>query len=358
MRPRRVLHVERHLVNADLVREVEVERLFDDLVRREREALGEIGVKALLTSENCGWHSASLEAMRETCYDYVDDHFYVDHPSFLVRPWSLPSKCGNRNPALPGWLPPEHIAFTRLADKPFTVTEWNFSGPGMFRGVGGIMTGAMSALQDWDGLWRFAWSHSDKGVLHPEACQLGYFDMAGDPLSLASERATMCLFLRGDLATGDAEAMKVDAKEGSLTLVTARTVGGFAERGTIRAGALTAEVRETPATVWASAVDGKPLVESSRILLTHLTDVQNTGIRYADDSLKVLREWGGLPHLMRRGQAEIRLETKGTKVYALRSDGERCGEVQSRRDGAFLVFTVETGRTSGTTTYLYEITVE
>ena len=182
--------------------------------------------------------------------------------------------------------------------------------------------------------------------------------MAGDPLSLASERATMCLFLRGDLATGDAEAMKVDTKEGSLTLVTPRTAGGFAERGTIRAGALTVEIRETPATVWASAVDGKPLVDSSRILLTHLTDVQNTGIRYADDSLKVLREWGGLPHLMRRGRAEIRLETKGTKVYALRSDGERCGEVPVSRDGAGPVFPAETGRASGTATYLYEIAVE
>lgn len=169
-----------------------------DLVRREREALGEIGVKALLTSENCGWHSASLEAMRETCYDYVDDHFYVDHPSFLVRPWSLPSKCGNRNPALPGWLPPEHIAFTRLADKPFTVTEWNFSGPGMFRGVGGIMTGAMSALQDWDGLWRFAYSHALDGLRSRQGFP-GYFDIASDPLGQASDRASVCLFLRRDL---------------------------------------------------------------------------------------------------------------------------------------------------------------
>ena len=168
----------------------------------------------------------------------------------------------------------------------------------------------------------------------------------------------MCLFLRGDLKTGDKEAMQVDSEQGSLTLVTERTQGGFAERGRIAAGGLTAEIGETPATVWASAVDAKPLAESSRILLTHLTDVQNTGAQYADDSLRVLLDWGGLPHLMRRGKAEIRLETKGTKVYALRADGERYGEVPVRRDGKALSFTAEIARDPGSATYLYEIVAE
>ena len=333
----------------------DLERAF--YARMERLLHQEIGTKALLTDMN-GWQNYDEYRACRKGYDYVDNHFYVDHPKFLEKPWRLPSSCPNANPLKgnPGGAP--WAGRIRESGKPFTITEWNYSGPGRYRGVGGIFTGAWAAREGWDGLWRFAWSHSDKGVLRPETCPIGYFDMAGDPLSLASERATMCLFLRGDLATGDAEAMKVDTKEGSLTLVTPRTAGGFAERGTIRAGALTVEIRETPATVWASAVDGKPLVDSSRILLTHLTDVQNTGIRYADDSLKVLREWGGLPHLMRRGRAEIRLETKGTKVYALRSDGERCGEIPVRRDGACLVFTAETGRASGTATYLYEIAVE
>ena len=46
---------------------------------------------------------------------------------------------------------------------------------------------------------------------------------------------------------------------------------------------------------------------------------------------------------MRRGKAEIRLETKGTKVYALRADGERYGEVPVRRDGKVL-FTAACGK--------------
>ena len=36
--------------------------------------------------------------------------------------------------------------FPHVDGKPFTITEWNFSGPGRYRGVGGILTGATAAL--------------------------------------------------------------------------------------------------------------------------------------------------------------------------------------------------------------------
>ena len=169
------------------------------LVARMRAFMKELGVKALLTNQNCGGHYAPLMSVREDLYDYVDDHFYVDHPEFLVKPWSLPSKCGNRNPVFDETLPPVACAFTRMPTKPFCITEWNFSGPGMFRGVGGIMTGAMSALQDWDGLWRFAYTHS-LGNMEDRVGFPGYFDVATDPLGQAGDRASICLFLRGDLA--------------------------------------------------------------------------------------------------------------------------------------------------------------
>ena len=42
------------------------------------------------------------------------------------------------------------------------------------------------------------------------------------------------------------------------------------------------EATPSPATVWASSLDGAPLRVSRRILVTHLTDVQNTGAEYAD----------------------------------------------------------------------------
>lgn len=158
----------------------------------------EIGCRALISNYNCGTHYTTLQPVREDLYDYVDDHFYVDHPQFLVNKWQLPSRCGNVNPIFDLCPIPGRVAFTRLTNKPFTVTEYNFSGPGMYRGVGGILTGAMGALQEWSGMWRFAYSHN---LAHTFADgHAGYFDLVTDPLAQTSDRATVCLYLRGDLS--------------------------------------------------------------------------------------------------------------------------------------------------------------
>ena len=169
------------------------------LVARQKEFLRGLGVKALFTNQNCGPYNCGMELAGEELYDYADDHFYVDHPRFPARKWEQPSTLPNANPLKTGFLPMAWSAFARHASKPFCITEWNFSGPGMYRGVGGIMTGAMGALQDWDGLWRFAYAHGTN-VVKDRTGYPGYFDVGTDPLGQASDRASICLFLRGDLA--------------------------------------------------------------------------------------------------------------------------------------------------------------
>ena len=188
------------------------------LSARMKAHLRSLGTKALLTNDNSGSHYASLQRASAE-YDYIDDHFYVDHPSFPEKPWSLPSNCPNKNPILgESRLSPSTQAFVRMVDKPFTVTEWNFSGPGRYRGVGGILTGAMAAMQDWDGLWRFAYSHGRWGLRDADVCAPGYFDLAADPLAQAGERACVCLFLRGDLAPySEGVALWVTEKSVSAT---------------------------------------------------------------------------------------------------------------------------------------------
>ncbi len=283
------------------------------------------------------------------------------------------------------------MTFTRLFDKPFTVSEYNYSGPGRYRGVGGILTGSMGAIQGWGVLWRFAYAHSRDDIVRPG--RLDYFNMATDPLSQAAERASICLFLREDMRpaphsvtvamttrdlteppqripslapswhwaawvtrvgtslvqdpatplpqdvvlplgwvtpasayspakvvdAGDpyqissdklVELLRsqgiltqsnptdpaknvfqcetgeitIDAPQDVMTLDTPRTAGGFAPSGvTIRTKhGVEVEVQDTDATVWVSALDDQPITQSSRLLVTHLTDLQNTGIRYAE----------------------------------------------------------------------------
>jgi hypothetical protein len=510
----------------------------------------ECGCKAPLSTISA-WYNPLPYQLTRMHFDYVDNHFYVDHPQFLGVPWRLPSRCPNVNPFRSTAKGAQKAEWYRLMDKPFCVTEFNYSGPGRFRGVGGVALGTLAALQNWSGLWRFAWSHSRDGIVKPGR-QMGYFDVAGDPLALAAERAGLCLFLRRDLepleeerpavfdeatlrnpkqgevdfpgaeqplalgwvarvgtkivptratqpsanddaadaannergeaANDDAacaandergeaanddgaprqmtkdhnsviageagsviaaagrsslqgEALPVVAGEagsegrsslplnerhvvvegesGAFTIDTPCTAGGFAESGAHQAGPLRFEIagRDGPApqdcaatnlstlvtrhsslpgggpapqdcaaTVWVSSLDGEPIATSSHLLLTHLTDIQNSGIEYADAALTTLIRWGGLPHIMRRGAAEVELSLKGEahltprsgdlsgeaalnvgkpamRVFRLSSSGKRLGEVPATWDAATgrLSFTARTDWDPAAATYLYEI---
>jgi hypothetical protein len=87
---------------------------------------------------------------------------------------------------------------TRLWGKPMAITEWNFCCPNRYRGQSGVTMGAYSAFQDWDALYRFAWSHDDLRMLRQSPHE--HFDICNDPLNLFSERIGVLLFRRGDVS--------------------------------------------------------------------------------------------------------------------------------------------------------------
>jgi hypothetical protein len=421
------------------------------LIERMKNFLrNELGCRALITNCN-SWTNFPTSQGARRLYDYVDDHFYVDHPVFLQKSWQLPSRSPNTSPVVRGAPGGRDRSFTRLFDKPFTITEYNYSAPGRFRGVGGILTGALGALQGWAGIWRFAYSHNHDALFQPS--RMGYFDMASDPLGQASERASLCLFLRGDMAMGphsvavtmtpaDLEAppmripalaprwhwaawltrigmqivpdpsaalpfsailplgwksspadysaakpsadlqpyeaddgkilallkdkrivagahgtdparnfftsetgeITLDGPRDTMILDTPRTAGGYApaaQRILTRDGGLSITLAGADATVWISSLDGRPLRKSRRMLVTHLTDLQNTGIKYAEEARQTLLEWGSLPHLVRAGKASVEIKLEGAtkfKVWALSTSGRRLAEVKSNGRGGVLRF--------------------
>ncbi len=407
----------------------------------------EIGTKALLTDLN-GWSETPAFMAARTQLDWVDNHFYWDHPQFLEREWNLPSQggSGGRGAVESGGAGPSGLAMTRLFGKPFSVSEYNYSSPNPYRAEGGLITGAAAALQDWDAVWRFAYSHSRDAVDQPRP--LNYFDMAVDPAGQASERAALLLFLRGDArpASGSvalvrsradlmdqtketgggfgdlslvtqvgtrvtelrqatpppawgkeirltdgasAEALAalrqkkviptanrtnlesgiresetdeiwVDSEHGLLRIHTPRTVGGVAPSGqTITAGPLSAKVTGTRAAVWASSLDNQPVTKARRLLLVHLTDVQNTGMRYAASDRRVLQDWGGLPHLARTGGAQVRLthdRARQLRAWRLDTSGKRVAPIPVRVEGKNrAVLDLSTRAQNNSATLYYEI---
>jgi hypothetical protein len=302
-------------------------------------------------------------------------------------------------------------------------------------------------------IWRFAYSHNREDLFEPG--RMDYFNMVSDPLGQAAERASICLFLRGDMrsaprslvvamtpqdfanpparipalspswhwaawvtrvgtrvvtdptqplqddvvlplgwatpesaytqskvaGSGDpyqldsnkvlallkqkgmvdgdnptdptknifrseTKEITIDGPQDVLTLDTPRTAGGFAPAGkTIKTvNGVEATVREVPATVWVSALDDQPIGTSRRLLVTHLTDLQNTNIRYAEKARQTMLEWGELPHLVRAGQAEVRIRIANPNtlhVWAVSTNGSRVQTVATKVSDGALVFTAD-----------------
>jgi len=403
----------------------------------------DLRVKALLTDLN-GWTDQWGTQACRTDFDYVDNHFYWDHPSFLEKSWQLPTRGwsggGSAIKEAGGFL---SRTLTRLLDKPFTISEYNFTPPNPNRAEGGLLMGAYAALQDWGALWRFAYSHDRDTLFKPEHTE--FFNNVADPLCQASEYAAIALFLRGDVSpaihtlalTGTEEeywneahrglgggidrlswcvrmgtnigeskrdAQRIDlplakglAKEahddafkrlkaqrflprdnvtdpaqgiyqsdtgeillhtvqGVLEIVTPHTVGVAGPAGTTRTlGPLTVALEQSWAALWISSLDGRPLETSRRMLLVHLTDLQNTGMRFRGRDMKILEDWGKLPYLVRAGSAQVRLahgSPAALKVWRLSLSGKRLERVRTKGKG--IGFTVTTA-TKPDATFYYEI---
>jgi hypothetical protein len=386
----------------------------------------ELRCDALLTNMTNAAARVPAAQFARTAFDYVDEHFYVDHPQFLERPWRLPSSSPNTNPIPAGAPGGANVAAARLFGKPFTITEYNYAGPGRFRGVGGILTGALGALQDWDAMWRFAYSHNARDLFEP--APMGYFDLASDPLNQAADRLTLFLYLRGDVAPArerlavilpevdrenfnqplnvallqsvawkaqvgtvvvakDAEPpghliplsadpaqakpvleaalgkvqenqVVLDARRAVLTIDTPRSAGGYAEKGrSIRTSSVEVGDLTHGATVFVNSLDASPITTSRRLLVTHLTDLQNTGGHYAEAARKTLLDWGRLPHLVRAGSARVSLavtDPEKLTVWALSVGGRRVEKVPSRIESSRLVFTASVQGSEGAR-LLYEV---
>jgi hypothetical protein len=152
--------------------------------------------------------------------------------------------------------------------------------------------------------------------------------------------------------------IRLDTGARILTVNTPRTIGVAGPEGTsAAAGPLTVKFKGSWAAAWASSVDGKPIPESARILFAHVTDVKNTGDRFAGRDRKVLEAWGDLPYLVRAGKAAVSLRhprAKALKVWRLDLTGKRTGRMPAKIVKGALTFTADTA-TKPDGTLLYEI---
>ena len=219
-----------------------------DLMREMRAFIrDEVKSDVPLTTCNGGAMPFCLQPMRDDFCDYVDDHFYYDHPAWpektkYGRGDRVPLYTANRRYVAEGREIPGQALMTRLWGKPYVITEFNWCAPSLYRASAGLIVGSVGAVQDWDGFWRYLWAHDHARALEPGKHLISKLESASDPLAMAADRAAMCLFLRGDMAPSPRKASLVikrsdlDVKKPHPCVwsrdFTWQTMGWYAQLGT------------------------------------------------------------------------------------------------------------------------------
>ena len=402
------------------------------------------GVRPLLSGSN--WWDTQAQAFERDSLDVVDNHQYADHPDNF----RLPSRYNQKSTLKEGnptYMVPIMKTPSRIFGKPFVITEYNYCAPNLYRAEGGAMMGAYAALQDWDGLYRFAWAHDSKYL--QEQCPISGFDISTDPLNQLTERQILLLFGRGDVAPatqkfvyavtmneasekgpGDMwgnglfphsfNAMALVSKIGSQVVEGGRAVTGKFDgvvaakapaeaalagnkfiattdlpnvkdrqevvsdtgeiainnkQGYLRvmapksacivapaginltAGGLSIANSDTFSSVSASSMDDKPISDSSRVLIFHLTNVLNTDMAFSNDKMNMLFRTGKLPYLAKTGSVDVTLKNSNSnlKLYAIASNGKRIGAVPAAYANGAYTFKATILASDKNPTMIYEL---
>ena len=337
----------------------------------------DLGVKVPITASQITYHGAPIVAA--TC-DYTDIHAYWQHPHFPGKPWDSNNWTVSNTP-----MEREPVknclserAAWRIWGRPFTMSEWNIPAPNDYAASCVPFAALFCALQDWDGIFFFDYNSNDDqwradGIT-------SFFSFVGQTHKLAGLGAFANLYRRGDLAplakqaTGmltnrpnaalamerrlgiDAKATATDevpvadplrlaspdgavlwdARDTQAPWVQVNTPASRAAWGmiagrTLELGGLKLEMGAADrnyGVIVLTSLDGKPLEQSKRMLLTAMGTAENTGMVWNAERTSVGRKWGHGPALMNGITAKITLASHVTAIRALDGTGKPQGTVQ------------------------------
>lgn len=160
----------------------------------------------------------------------------------------------------------------------------------------------------------------------------------------------------------DTGELDLDVTAGRFSVVTPRTEAFMLTRSGEVGGTVLHVRTDGPAMVSVSAMDDHPLATSRRLLLLHLTDVQNTGTRFRTPERKILEEWGSTPLLVRRGSADVTLTlaapaNASIALHALSTGGKRLYTLPVTHVDTALTFALQTSQGSHPPVLAYELEI-
>jgi hypothetical protein len=358
-----------------------------------------LGVKCPIAGSN-HWISDVADLHANAGLDYVDRHEYYAHPhgtyNYIEGQSISPVTPMVKSDSL-GTI--GGLAGRRVFGRPYTVSEWNNCLPNPFRAEGPIIMAAYACLQDWHPMqyaylafidyepkiinsFMVLYDPAHMNVLPASALMFhrrdikeaptGYYERiaAGecmDPGFTPKRNSRIALLGKYGLSFADIAdtqsagstdlvkqvtdktkqvyesvtgEIRWDLNQGLLRIDTPRTQGlvGFTQGQPVTTSDVTFEVGNEFAVVMVSALDGEPIRQAKRLLVSTSARAQWSGMEF-DEQAGVITKSGKPPFLMEPVAGTVRIKhDKPMTIYRLSSSGKRLGEapIQKTCEGTAL----------------------
>jgi hypothetical protein len=203
---------------------VDVEREYSvgmyNFIRNDLKARG-------LVTCSQSWLGGIGGVLREARMDWVDHHAYWQHPNFPRRPWDSKDWNIGNTPMVRdvggGTFP--HLALHRVADKPFTVTEYNHAAPNEYATETMPLIAAYAAWQDWDGIFLFDYNGDHRNWNENKI--RGFFSADTDPNKMAFVPAAALIFRTGIMPSSPTRVNLQVPQNGVVNLLGRNGLNGF-----------------------------------------------------------------------------------------------------------------------------------
>jgi hypothetical protein len=236
----------------------------------------------------------------------------------------------------------------RKDDHPYVIGQWcdqtNGAWAQAFEGAELLLAARTMATKDWDAMARRGiflhprvWGSASPGTggvediyRIPEALNANpqVYDLWPHAATLALRRAKG---ERDPVAGPGLEVPDWDGRSGRVLMNTPHTQGVAGWPGGLAASCESIEVNveNTYASVVASSLDGTPISEAKRLLVTAVGRVEPTGMTFTDESRRELASPGTPPLLAEPIRGTVTWHRKkAVKAYALDANGKRAAEVK------------------------------
>ena len=185
----------------------DTERAFADEMRAFLR--DELGVRAPMAASQIDYGGLT-GLWREQAMDYADAHAYWQHPDFAsgadwdAARWSIRNTPQVSAFSARGFAGLGVLAFTQVADKPYSISEYDHPAPSDFVCEMYPTISTFASRQGWDAIYLF--DLADYGSRNPEGALRGFFDQLNHPAKWAFSPFAARVFRQGLVAPAESRA--------------------------------------------------------------------------------------------------------------------------------------------------------